>query len=127
MQAPVRQGQLPYRQVANQPRVAVVWEGMNIANDSLPTRVHLHIVGKVQGVGYRAATQQKATTLGLRGWVRNLPDGSVEAQAQGPAHAVQALVQWCHQGPPLAAVSAVEVRTLPMLPTPEAAFNILYQ
>jgi acylphosphatase len=100
--------------------------GMNFANDSLPTRVHLHIVGRVQGVGYRAATRQQATALGLRGWVRNLPDGSVEAQAQGPGQAVQALVQWCHQGPPLAAVSAVEVRTLPVLPTSEAAFDVLW-
>jgi acylphosphatase len=71
-------------------------------------RVHLCIRGRVQGVWYRASTEQQARELGLRGWVRNRRDGSVEAVAEGEDEAVEALVRWCHQGPPLARVSEVE-------------------
>ena len=67
----------------------------------------LHIVGKVQGVWYRASTQQKAAELGLAGWVKNNPDGSVLLQAQGELSALSALEQWCWQGPPLAKVTKV--------------------
>ena len=72
-------------------------------------RVHLRISGRVQGVWYRASTQRKASTLGLTGWVRNLPDGRVEVEAEGPRTALDTLIQWCHQGPELARVREVEV------------------
>ena len=75
--------------------------------------VHLRIFGRVQGVGYRAWTAQKAKKLGLTGWVRNLTDGSVECAAQGPKEAVQALIAACHAGPPLARVMQVNSREYP--------------
>ena len=69
----------------------------------------LVIIGRVQGVGYREALCAEARRLGVRGWVRNRCDGSVEALAQGEAPAVEALGRWAAQGPPLARV--VEIRT----------------
>ena len=72
---------------------------------------HLRITGRVQGVGYRWHMAQQARALGLTGWVRNRQDGSVEAQASGPADVVQALVDWAHHGPELARVDGVVVST----------------
>ena len=70
----------------------------------------LRISGRVQGVYYRASTVQQAQALGLRGWVRNRLDGSVEALVTGPADAVQTLIEWAHRGPALARVERVEVQ-----------------
>lgn len=70
---------------------------------------HLSIRGRVQGVGYRDALCRQAERLGLRGWVRNLGDGSVEALAQGPAAALDALIAWARSGPPLASVTELRV------------------
>ncbi|MBU0514290.1 MAG: acylphosphatase [Proteobacteria bacterium] len=67
------------------------------------------ISGRVQGVWYRASTQERAVGLGLTGWVRNLPDGRVEVLAQGPTDRIQALIDWCRQGPPLARVERIDV------------------
>jgi acylphosphatase len=72
--------------------------------------------GRVQGVSYRASTAAEAERLAgetgaeLRGWVRNLDDGSVEAVIAGPERAVLRLVAWCRQGPPAARVDELEVR-----------------
>jgi acylphosphatase len=63
--------------------------------------------GKVQGVGYRAGCRQRALDLGLRGWGRNRPDGSVELEAEGPPHRLGELRLWCEKGPPGAHVSGV--------------------
>lgn len=82
------------------------------ASSGNATRVRARVRGRVQGVSYRAATRAEARRLGLVGWVANLADGSVELEAQGPADAVAALVAWCHDGPPLAAVVAVETRAV---------------
>jgi len=73
-------------------------------------RVHLSITGRVQGVSFRYATQQRARRLGLQGWVRNVPDGSVESLCDGEPEAVEALVAYVRRGPPLAEVSDVAVR-----------------
>jgi acylphosphatase len=67
-------------------------------------RVRLRVEGRVQGVFYRYETQQRAVQLGLRGWVRNLPDGSVECCAEGDREHVELFVAWCHHGPPMAHV-----------------------
>jgi len=66
------------------------------------------ISGRVQGVGFRAWTQGQARKLGLAGWVRNEPDGTVAAVFAGPPAAVAAMVEYLWQGPPDASVSAVE-------------------
>ena len=73
-------------------------------------RLHLVIKGVVQGVCYRLHTQREAQRLGLRGWVRNLRDGSVELTAEGPEPELEALGAWCGQGPPAARVSSLEPR-----------------
>ncbi len=70
--------------------------------------VQLIIRGRVQGVGFRYATLSQAQSLGLYGWVRNMPDGSVETYAEGKSDQIAQFVQWCHQGPTHAQVSAVE-------------------
>ncbi len=72
--------------------------------DAARVRLHLHIVGRVQGVWYRGSMQAEARRHRLRGWVRNLSDGSVEAIVEGDAAAVRALAAWCRTGPPGARV-----------------------
>jgi acylphosphatase len=74
------------------------------------TRVHVFVSGDVQGVFFRAETRRQARQLGLAGWVRNIPDGRVEAVFEGPEEAVERMVAWCRQGPPHAEVREVEVR-----------------
>ncbi|MFN3461741.1 MAG: acylphosphatase [Oceanibaculum sp.] len=71
--------------------------------------VRLSIQGRVQGVWYRAWTVREAEALGLRGWVRNRRDGSVEAVLVGPASAVEAMIEACRKGPPAARVDEVLV------------------
>ncbi|HEX6989915.1 MAG TPA: acylphosphatase [Bacillota bacterium] len=71
---------------------------------------HVLVSGRVQGVGFRAATRTTARRLGLGGWVRNLPDGRVEGWFVGPRSAVEAMVAWCHHGPNRARVDRVEVQ-----------------
>lgn len=70
---------------------------------------HLLITGLVQGVGYRVAFERQAVALGLRGWVRNRSDGSVEAEVDGDATAVDAIINWSRQGPTAARVDNVAV------------------
>ncbi len=73
-------------------------------------RVHVFISGKVQGVFFRAYTKQKADELRVKGWVRNLPDGRVEAVFEGEDHKVDQMVKWCWEGSPLSKVENVEIR-----------------
>ena len=84
--------------------------------------VQLVIAGRVQGVGYRASAQAAARDLGIRGWVRNRPDGTVEILAEGEAEPLERFVAWCREGPPAARVSRID-RT-PVTPEANPAFEI---
>ncbi len=72
-------------------------------------RAHLMISGRVQGVFYRMETKSAADRIGVSGWVKNKRDGRVEAVAEGEKEQVEALIQWCREGPPAARVHDVEV------------------
>jgi len=72
-------------------------------------RVHLYISGRVQGVCFRAETRYTAEEMGVKGWVRNLPDGRVEVVAEGEDHAIDKFIKYCHKGPPGAYVKNVEI------------------
>lgn len=72
-------------------------------------RAHVIIHGLVQGVWFRASTKDEADHLGVTGWVRNLPDRSVEAVFEGEKKKVEEIVGWCHRGPSGANVSKVEI------------------
>jgi len=88
-------------------------------------RWRLRVSGKVQGVSYRAYTEQKAGELGLTGTVRNLPGGEVEIIAEGPREDLEALATWCQDGPPQAMVENVSSRM--QAPTGEFSdFQVVY-
>lgn len=71
-------------------------------------RVRAFVSGRVQGVAFRWSTVAETERLALSGWVRNLDDGRVEFEAEGPEGAVDALLAWAHAGPPAARVASVE-------------------
>ncbi len=75
-------------------------------------KVKAIVMGRVQGVWFRANTMQEAKLLGVRGYARNLPDGSVEIVAEGEAAAVDALMTWAGDGPPMAVVRHVRIEDL---------------
>jgi acylphosphatase len=72
-------------------------------------RVRVVVSGDVQGVGFRWSAREEAQARGVAGWVRNRPDGRVEAVFEGPREAVQALVEWCRTGPRWSTVQDVTV------------------
>lgn len=72
----------------------------------------IRVYGRVQGVWFRAYTQRKAEELGIKGFVRNEADGSVYIEAEGEEQALQAFVEWCYEGSPLAKVERVEIAPL---------------
>lgn len=76
-------------------------------------RVHVFISGRVQGVFFRAYTRDAAIREGVQGWVRNMPDGRVEAVFEGNADQVDRMVAWCHEGSPLGHVDSVDARDEP--------------
>jgi acylphosphatase len=77
---------------------------------SKKTRAHVIVSGRVQGVYFRQNTKQVADRHGVAGWVRNLPDGRVEAIFEGDEMAVTEVIEWCHVGPPKASVQDVSVK-----------------
>ncbi len=72
-------------------------------------RAHVIISGRVQGVFFRAETQKAAGRIGVTGWVRNRPDGTVEAVFEGDASRVDEVLDWCWNGSPMSKVSEVQV------------------
>jgi acylphosphatase len=70
---------------------------------------HVLISGRVQGVSFRYFTRRQAIGNGVTGWVRNLPDGRVEAVLEGESQAVAATLAWCHHGPEISRVDLVEI------------------
>lgn len=103
----------------------------SIASSAQPVRVkaRLKIHGRVQGVFYRQSTREKARELGLSGWVKNMPDGTVEALAAGPEEVVKQLIEWCGNGPAYARVDRVDVQLIPQEevdgePFPEGPFEV---
>ena len=85
--------------------------------------LRVRIRGQVQGVFFRQTTLDQARRLGVRGWVANRSDGSVEALVAGPADAVQRLVDWAHRGPEPATVDSVETTEDPEAEVP-AGFEV---
>ena len=71
-------------------------------------RLHIVIEGRVQGVFFRAGTIEESSKLGLTGWVRNCPDGRVEAVFEGDIDKIDQILEWCKKGPPGAVVRHVE-------------------
>lgn len=79
-------------------------------SDSKKTRAHILVSGTVQGVYFRQNTKEVATKHNVTGWVRNLPDGRVEAILEGNESDVNKVIEWCHVGPPKAKVDNVNVK-----------------
>lgn len=79
-------------------------------SDQKKTRAHVFVTGTVQGVYFRQNTKQVATRHKVAGWVRNLPDGRVEAVFEGVEMDVNEVIEWCHVGPPKAIVDDVSVK-----------------
>jgi len=84
---------------------------MNIKsnNNHSNTRLHILISGRVQGVFFRSETRSRARSLGLTGWVKNLPDGRVEIVAEGEKENCESLLRWARTGPPYASVTDIRV------------------
>lgn len=90
----------------------------------MPTK-HLVIHGRVQGVWYRRSFANKCQELGVKGRIRNLPDGCVEATIEASEEILSEIVKWAHEGPPLAKVTKVEISS----PADEEnfdSFEVLY-
>ena len=95
------------------------------------TIIHRRLIikGRVQGVFFRQTAAHLARQLDLKGWVQNQPSGTVCIEIQGPAKKVQQFINWCHQGPPAARVSQVEIKNgtsknfqrFTIKPTPKAS------
>lgn len=87
--------------------------------------IQVIVKGRVQGVGFRWATRNEALRLNLVGWVRNLPDGSVESVAQGPQPALETFLEWVKHGPPTSQVDEVRVLRQQEASVPFSGFEIL--
>jgi len=87
-------------------------------------RVRVTVRGRVQGVWYRDTCDRVARSIGVNGWVRNLPDGSVQVVAEGEREFVDGLLEWCQEGPPQANVTEIDI--VDEQPTGEREFRIRY-
>ncbi len=75
-------------------------------------QIKLNITGRVQGVFYRAETQKQADKLGIKGYVKNLANGSVEAVIEGEPSVVSQMIEWCRKGPAISKVNSVETQEI---------------
>lgn len=75
----------------------------------MSSAVHLIVHGRVQGVWFRAGTQEQALQLGACGWVKNCPDGTVEIHAEGVKEVLEQFIAWCRKGTPAAQVSSLDI------------------
>jgi acylphosphatase len=87
----------------------------------MTVRRRVVVTGRVQGVGFRYSVAERARMLGVRGWVRNLPSGQVEAAFEGEPDAVEAMVAFCRRGPPGASVR--DLRSVSEPPLGEVGFS----
>ena len=85
-------------------------------------RARVIVSGSVQGVFFRTETRDRARSLGIAGWVRNAPDGPVEAEFEGDDERVASMIEWCRRGPAGARVEDVEVAWVE--PEGEVSFSI---
>jgi acylphosphatase len=85
-------------------------------------RAHVWVSGRVQGVYFRAFAEDEAIARKIAGWIRNAPDGRVEAVFEGDRASVEAMIQWCHRGSPASRVTGVEVAWEP--PRSERDFRV---
>lgn len=90
----------------------------------MKARAHVYFTGRVQGVFFRANTEKKAIELGVHGWVRNLPDGRVEAIFEGERRIVEEIIHWCAYSQPYASVR--DVKVIWEEPLGEKGFRIRY-
>jgi len=81
-----------------------------MTNFYMTKTIHFVVSGRVQGVFFRFKTKQQANLYGIKGWVRNLPDGKVEGRATGEENSLEALSSWLQQGPEMARVLKVEIK-----------------
>jgi acylphosphatase len=88
----------------------------------MAVRAHVVVHGRVQGVWFRGSMQDEAERLGVAGWVRNRPDGTVEAEIEGAREMVDALIAWAHRGPRGARVTDVRVDWI--APRGERGFDV---
>ncbi|HXZ56688.1 MAG TPA: acylphosphatase [Gaiellaceae bacterium] len=86
------------------------------------TRARVQVRGRVQGVFFRAEARARAESLGVAGWIRNLPDGRVEAVFEGEDEHVESMVEWCRRGPAGAKVEEVDVER--QEPVGETGFRV---
>ena len=89
-------------------------------------RLRFRVTGRVQGVFFRACTRDAAREIGVTGWVRNSPDGSVEGEAGGDTAALDAFIEWLHRGSPHSRVDRVEVMDRREERAPFGDFEIRY-
>lgn len=89
---------------------------------SKTARAHVSISGQVQGVFFRQEAKDRARTRGVSGWVRNLPDGRVEAVFEGSRESIESVIDWCRRGPSLAEVDSIDIEWEE--PLGEQSFNV---
>ena len=76
--------------------------------------IYIIVYGRVQGVWFRAGTKEKAGELGISGWVKNSPEGTVEIHAEGLNSKLDNFISWCRKGTPAANVTSIDLNSIPL-------------